>query len=103
MYAVAFSFGGIPLIYMGDELAMRNDTGWALDQVHEHDNRWMHRPRMDWAVAARRHDPDSLEGRMFAALRASWREFRGRKEWELTKHVGAHLVAPAPTSAPTRV
>jgi glycosyltransferase XagB len=40
---------------------------------------------------------------MFAALRASWREFRGRKEWELTKHVGAHLVAPAPTSAPTRV
>ena len=36
---------------------------------------------------------------MFAALRASWREFRGRKEWELTKHVGAHLVAPAPTSA----
>jgi cellulose synthase/poly-beta-1,6-N-acetylglucosamine synthase-like glycosyltransferase len=40
---------------------------------------------------------------MFAALRASWREFRGRKEWELTEHVGAHLVAPAPTSAPTRV
>ena len=40
---------------------------------------------------------------MFAALRASWREFRGRNEWELTKHVGAHLVAPAPTSAPTRV
>jgi glycosyltransferase XagB len=40
---------------------------------------------------------------MFAALRACWREFRGRKEWELTKHVGAHLVAPAPTSAPTRV
>jgi len=25
---------------------------------------------MDWAVAARRHDPDSLEGRMFAAIRA---------------------------------
>jgi amylosucrase len=70
MYAVAFSFGGIPLIYMGDELAVRNDTRWARDQAHEHDNRWMHRPLMDWAVAARRHDPDSLEGRMFAAIRA---------------------------------
>ena len=69
MYAVAFSFGGIPLIYMGDELAMRNDARWAQDQAHEHDNRWMHRPRMDWAGAARRHDPDSLEGRMFAAIR----------------------------------
>jgi glycosidase len=29
MYAVAFSFGGIPLIYTGDELALRNDGGWA--------------------------------------------------------------------------
>jgi len=69
MYAVAFSFGGIPLIYMGDELAVRNDTRWAQDQAREHDNRWMHRPRMDWAVAARRHDPGSLEGRVFAAIR----------------------------------
>jgi amylosucrase len=28
----------------------------------------MHRPPMDWAVAARRHDPESLEGRAFAAI-----------------------------------
>ena len=69
MYAVAFSFGGIPLIYMGDELALRNDTGWAGDPAHEHDNRWMHRPLMDWDAAARRHDPGSLEGRVFAAIR----------------------------------
>ncbi len=70
MYAVAFSFGGIPLIYSGDELALRNDPAWAQDPAHEHDNRWMHRPRMDWTVAARRHDPDSLEGRVFAAIRS---------------------------------
>jgi amylosucrase len=69
MYAVAFSFGGIPLIYMGDELALRNDPGWAADPAHEHDNRWMHRPLMDWDAAARRHDHQSLEGRVFAAIR----------------------------------
>jgi amylosucrase len=69
MYAVAFSFGGIPLIYMGDELALRNDPGWAEDPAHEHDNRWLHRPLMDWDAAARRHDPGSLEGRVFAAVR----------------------------------
>jgi len=40
---------------------------------------------------------------MFAALRAVWRELRGRKDWELTAHVGAHLVTPAPTSATTSV
>ncbi len=69
MYAVVFSFGGIPLIYMGDELALRNDPGWATDPAHAGDNRWMHRPPMDWPQAARRHDPESLEGRAFAALR----------------------------------
>jgi len=69
MYAVAFSFGGIPLIYMGDELALRNDPAWAEDPAHQHDNRWLHRPLMDWSAAARRHDPDSVEGRVFAAIR----------------------------------
>ncbi len=69
LYAVVFSFGGIPLIYMGDELAMTNDPGWAGDPGQAHDNRWMHRPRMDWARAARRGDPASVEGRAFAALR----------------------------------
>ena len=69
MYAIVFSFGGLPLIYMGDELAIRSDPGWAADPAHAHDNRWMHRPLMDWDLAGRRHDPDSLEGRVFAAIR----------------------------------
>jgi amylosucrase len=69
MYAVAFSFGGIPLIYMGDELAMLSDPRWAQDPAHTDDNRWMHRPVMDWALAGRRRDPDSLEGRVFTAIR----------------------------------
>ncbi len=69
MYAVVFSFGGIPLIYMGDELAMCSDAGWAADPAHAHDNRWMHRPLMDWEGAERRRDPQSLEGRVFTAIR----------------------------------
>ena len=69
MYAIVFSFGGLPLIYMGDELAMPSDPGWAADPAHAHDNRWMHRPRMDWDLAGRRHDPHTPEGRAFAAIR----------------------------------
>jgi amylosucrase len=69
LYAVAFSFGGIPLIYMGDELAMRNDDSYLDDPARADDNRWMHRPRMDWAAAARRHDPATLEGRVFGRLK----------------------------------
>jgi amylosucrase len=70
LYAVVFSFAGIPLIYMGDELAMANDPQWADDPAQAPDNRWMHRPRMDWVRAARRGDPASVEGRAFAALRS---------------------------------
>jgi amylosucrase len=68
MYAVAYSFGGIPLVYMGDEIAMRSDAEWAADPAHAEDNRWLHRPPMDWAAAERRGDPATAEGRMFGAL-----------------------------------
>jgi amylosucrase len=69
LYSVAYGFGGIPLLYMGDELALRNDTGYLADAERAPDNRWMHRPPMDWAAAARRSDPATPEGRVFAALR----------------------------------
>jgi amylosucrase len=54
---------------MGDELALRNDAGYLDDPERAPDNRWMHRPPMDWAAAGRRTDPDSLEGRVFGELR----------------------------------
>ena len=30
----------------------------AAAPAHADDNRWLHRPRMPWEAAARRHDPD---------------------------------------------
>ena len=41
---------------------------WADDPDHAEDNRWLHRPAMDWEAAARRRDPTTAEGRMFHAL-----------------------------------
>ena len=55
-HALIASFGGIPLIYMGDELALTNDHGYLDVAEHAHDSRWIHRPQMDWAVADARHD-----------------------------------------------
>ena len=69
LYAVAFAHGGLPLIYMGDELGLRNDHGWEDDPDRRDDNRWMQRPAMDWDAAGRRHDPGSVEGRLWAGLR----------------------------------
>jgi len=69
LYGLALSLGGIPLIYLGDELATRNDYSFA--QVHEHaeDSRWVHRPAFDAAAFARRLDGDSVEGRLYGHLR----------------------------------
>jgi amylosucrase len=92
LYAVVFSSGGIPLIYMGDELALPNDPGWADDPAQAHDNRWMHRPRMDWARAARRRDPATVEGRAFAALRGL---ARARQRLLALRSGGTTQIVPA--------
>ena len=66
MYAVAYAFGGIPLLYMGDELGLRNDHSYLTNPAHRDDNRWMHRPVMDWTVTERRRQDGTLESRLFA-------------------------------------
>lgn len=68
-HALIASFGGVPLLYMGDELAMLNDHDWANHSRGEDDSRWMHRPLMDWDRAARRHDTDTVEGRVYSGIR----------------------------------
>lgn len=70
LHAVICGFGGVPLIYMGDELAMLNDYHYGDDPAHAEDNRWVHRPVMDWdAVAALAENPDSAQARVNAWLR----------------------------------
>jgi amylosucrase len=69
-HALIASYGGIPLIYMGDELALMNDRGYLDVPEHAHDSRWIHRPRMDWDLAARRHADTGPAGRVFRGTRA---------------------------------
>ncbi|HEX2864850.1 MAG TPA: alpha-amylase family protein [Deinococcales bacterium] len=69
-HAIIFGFGGIPSIYMGDELATLNDYGYERDPAHVGDNRWVQRPIQDWERAERRHNPRTLEGRVFQGLQA---------------------------------
>src|SRR4051794_2220326 len=57
LHALAFAHGGLPLIYMGDELGLRNAPSYLAEPDKADDNRWMHRPVMDWDVAALRHEP----------------------------------------------
>ncbi|MHA6794007.1 alpha-amylase family protein [Pseudonocardia bannensis] len=69
LHAVTYAWGGVPLLYMGDELALGDDTRYLDDPALAQDNRWMHRPWMDPRAQARRHDPSTVEGRVFGWLR----------------------------------
>lgn len=67
-HALIACFGGIPLIYMGDELAMLNDYSYRDNPDHAHDSRWVHRPKMDWDAAATRHSGESAASRTFLGV-----------------------------------
>ncbi|MBE7186588.1 MAG: alpha-amylase, partial [Methylobacterium mesophilicum] len=68
-HALIASFGGIPLLYMGDELGLTNDLSYLNHPDKAHDSRWMHRPAMDWSKAANRHDHSTVEGEIYAGVR----------------------------------
>ncbi len=67
-HAVVAGWGGVPVIWSGDELGQTNDPGWAAEPGHEDDNRWAHRPRLDWDRAAQRADLRTVEGRVYAGV-----------------------------------
>ncbi|HEU0295276.1 MAG TPA: alpha-amylase family protein [Anaerolineales bacterium] len=68
IHGVILTAGGIPLIYLGDEIGTLNDYSYRDDPAHERDSRWVHRPRADWEKYARRHDPNCIEGRVYLGL-----------------------------------
>ncbi|MFV0429295.1 MAG: alpha-amylase family protein, partial [Arachnia sp.] len=70
LHTVIGGYGGIPLIYMGDELGTLNDYGYRLHPAHADDNRWVHRPELDWAAVVKLGEhPDSPQARINAWLR----------------------------------
>jgi amylosucrase len=70
LYALVASLVGIPMVFSGDELALTNDFSWEKDPALADDNRWMHRPRLDWEAARRRTEPGSIEARIFSRIAA---------------------------------
>ena len=68
IHGLILTAGGIPLIYLGDEIGTLNDYTYRDDPAHERDSRWVHRPRADWEKYAKRKDPNCVEGRVYQGL-----------------------------------
>ena len=69
LYSVALSTGGIPLLYLGDEVGTLNDHRYLQNPDQAADSRWVHRPAYDAARYAQRLDPATIPGRMFQGMR----------------------------------
>ncbi len=65
MQAHSFFIGGIPMIFYGDEQGYTNDYSYLEDAGKRYDNRWMHRPIINWEKNKNIEKEGSIEQRIF--------------------------------------
>ena len=75
-HALIAGYGGVPLIYMGDEVGLTNDTAFAVDPAKAADGRWMQRPAMDWG----RTEGSGLGARMARRILSDVRHVMERRK-----------------------
>lgn len=68
MHGIILTIGGIPLIYLGDELGTLNDYTYVDSPEKEGDSRWVHRSKFNWELAEQRRDSSSITGRIYLEL-----------------------------------
>ncbi|MBK5932229.1 alpha-amylase family glycosyl hydrolase [Halochromatium salexigens] len=68
IHGIIIMIGGIPLIYLGDEIATLNDYGYDQDAEKVGDSRWLHRGTFDWERAEQRRDRETVPGRVYQGL-----------------------------------
>lgn len=69
LHGIILSFGGIPLMYNGDAIAVLNDYSYIDDPSKINDNRWVHRPKIDWEKAELRKKQGTVEYTVFTAMK----------------------------------
>ena len=66
MQAHSFFIGGVPMLFYGDELGYTNDYSYLNDPGKVYDNRWMHRPVINWEKNKKIEVTGTIEQRMFS-------------------------------------
>lgn len=69
MQAQSFFIGGIPMLFYGDEAGYTNDYSYLDEPAKSYDNRWMHRPVIDWEKNADIDIPGTIGHRIFLGTR----------------------------------
>jgi amylosucrase len=69
IHGVILTIGGIPLIYLGDEIGTLNDYSFQANPAKASDSRWVHRLEANANDYAQRNDPNSVPGSVYLELR----------------------------------
>ncbi len=69
LHGLILSFGGIPLIYAGDEIGALNDYSFLEDEYKRQDNRWVNRPQQDWELITSFSKKDSIHSQIFTIIK----------------------------------
>lgn len=68
MQAHSLLLGGIPMLFYGDEAGYTNDYSYKNDPATSYDNRWMHRPIIDWTKNKKVDKEGTVEQQIFSGL-----------------------------------
>lgn len=67
MQAQSILLGGLPMLFYGDEVGYTNDYNYIHDAGKTYDNRWMHRPLIDWKKNELRKQEGTVEAHIFSS------------------------------------
>jgi amylosucrase len=68
MQAMSMFVGGVPMLFYGDEAGYTNDYSYLNDPGKSYDNRWMHRPIIDWERNKAVAKKGTTENQVYTAL-----------------------------------
>lgn len=69
LHAIILSYGGIPMIYAGDEIGTLNDYSYLQNKNIKDDSRWANRPRHDWKTVSKLEETNDPPSQIFHSLK----------------------------------
>ena len=66
MQAHSLFLGGMPMLYYGDESGYTNEYSYLNENEKSYDNRWMHRPVIDWEKNKKIEISGTIENKIFS-------------------------------------
>ncbi|MEL7270068.1 MAG: alpha-amylase family protein [Bacteroidota bacterium] len=70
LHGIIMAYGGIPMLYAGDEIATLNDYSFLKEADKKEDGRWVNRPKQNWKVLEEPRNKKKPQIIVFESLKA---------------------------------